>query len=104
MRLLPISFCATAEIPMEMVVIAVMIGKAWFCEKPTWRNKTADCPLGCLVPAYVECAEFRKKLKLAIWQIVVNPPGHRPPARARLHPIDQKTCAGGNSISNFEGI
>jgi hypothetical protein len=63
--------------------------------KPRLREKSArsyeavNRSLRGFVPSDIECEEFRKEFKLAVWEIVMDPPCHRLPAGATVHPIGQ---------------
>src|SRR6516162_9210573 len=51
-------------------------------QAPARRDKAVDPALGTLVPPDVEGRELREELELAVRQVVVDPPSHRPPVGA----------------------
>lgn len=48
-------------------------------EAAAWRNETIDPPSGALMPTDIEGGEFREEFQMAIRQMIVDPPRHRPP-------------------------
>src|SRR5205809_3526959 len=46
------------------------------------RDKAVDPPLRTLMPPDIEGGKLREELQLAVLQVVMNPPGHRPPVGA----------------------
>lgn len=64
-------------------------GESRFREKSPRSSEAVDRPPRSLVPSNIECKKPRKELKLAVRQVVVNPPSHCLPRCSRSPPVDQ---------------
>lgn len=60
-------------------MIPGMIVHAGFGQAPARGDEAVDAPPRAFVPLDVERTELREKLQVRIGQVVVDPPGHRPP-------------------------
>src|SRR3954453_13241842 len=70
-------------------MITLMVRQSRFGQYATRRRETRNTPPRELVPAEIECGKLRKKLQLAVRQVVVNPPRHGLPGHAVVQSIDQ---------------
>src|SRR6059058_1569004 len=69
-------------------MIPRMVRQSRFGQHATRRCETRNTTPRELVPADIECGKLRKKLQLAVRQVVVNPPRHRLPSRAVVQSIN----------------
>src|SRR5215204_223630 len=62
------------ETAVLFAMIPAMVRKSRFGEYAARRHETRNTPPRELMPAYVERGKLRKKLQLAVRQVVMNPP------------------------------
>jgi hypothetical protein len=63
-------------------VVAGLIGHSRARQASTRSDETIDAPPRPLTPADIEGSKLREELQLAVGEMVVDPPRHRPPIHA----------------------
>src|SRR5438445_9609309 len=77
------------EALIEMAMIALVVGETGLGQISARRNEAVDRPLRPLMPADVEGGELGEELKIAVRQMVVDPPGHGLPSHPLVKTVDQ---------------
>src|SRR6516225_221203 len=79
-----------------MRIVASLIVHARARQAAARRDEAVDAPPRPFAPADVERRELRKELQLAVGEMVVDPPGHRPPICAVRVPVRVPSCTLGH--------